>query len=292
MNITRLLKVRNEIDVIEENLEYYANQGIPSIVLDNNSDDGTFEICKKYERLGSIVMLDRITTQGFEREKILKKLDKMCEKYAPDIVVMADADEFMESPIFGQSLKDGIHQQFQRGYNLIQMASMEFWMTEKDDLYKKKVMERIKYYSFFLAQHFRIYGFVPRTSLVDYNNHAPNFPRDHKVKLSDEIFITRHYKFRSLEQALKKVRRVVPTKGKIDVGFHYVNFDDNEKNYIIPANKLNFYAEDKNWSFEVVYFGGRMNKDELKEYLGIKTDDEMNLWFKNRNPFYRELPIK
>lgn len=292
MNIVRLLKVRNEIDIIEENLEYYANQGIPSIVLDNDSDDGTFEVCKRFEDTGDIVMLDRISTDGFEREKILRRLDQMCEKYSPDVVVMADADEFMESPVLGKSLKDGIDEQFHKGYNLIQMASMEFWMTEKDDPNIPKVMDRIKHYSFFPAQHFRIYGFVSGTSLATFNNHAPDFPNEYGVKLVDDVFITRHYKFRSLEQALGKVRRVVPTAGKKDVGFHYLNFDDKEDNYVIPANQLHFYAEDKNWSFDIVHFGGRMSRDELKQYLGIKTDNEMNQWFRKRNPFYRELPIR
>jgi hypothetical protein len=289
MKIVRLLKVKDEIDVIEQNLKFYADQNIENIVLDTGSNDGTVEVCELGLRQGFVTKLGKITTDGFEREKILRELDKLCEQSSPIWVVVADADEFIETRENGVLLYEAITRENHQRNNLIQLANMEFWMTSVDNAQENDVLKRIQHYSFFPSQLFRIYKYVSGTSLVKYNNHAPEFPANHKVQLSDDLFILRHYKFRSLEQAARKIKKVVPEKENRMVGFHYIKFNGMPDNFVIAPERLHHYKEDKNWKYDTKFFGNRLNKEELKVYLGFTDNAQLECWFKGRNPFYREI---
>ncbi len=89
------LKVRDEADIIEDNLRYHRAQGVDFfVVADTGSTDGTVEALEPYERAG-LVRLERIgrgihdMKEGGEAE-----ITRIAGEMGADWVIHDDADEF------------------------------------------------------------------------------------------------------------------------------------------------------------------------------------------------------
>src|SRR5215208_3317045 len=90
-------KVRDEADIIEDNLRYHRAQGVDFFVIaDTGSTDGTLEILERYESAG-LVKLERIAGgihdmkgEGGGEEEITRIASEM----DADWVIHNDADEF------------------------------------------------------------------------------------------------------------------------------------------------------------------------------------------------------
>lgn len=287
MNILRLMNVHNESDILEYNLDWYVNQGIDIVAIDNCSTDNSSKILKS--RLGKgVVEVKHIYTDHFDRELLFTEISKLGNKYSPDWIVFADSDEFYEpqSKEF-KNLYDMIKFVDSKGDNLIQFHNCEFWMTPEDDFSIKNPIERMKHYSYFDSNRFKAFKFYKGFSLTPQRGHAPTLPEGIEIKISSNKGISRHYKFRNLDQAQYKVKRVVPEEDKLDFGFHYVKFGNSSEYYIIPRNKLNQYNEDSKWILERKFDGNRMSDKELCSYLGLKSKDELEKWFEFRKGVFK-----
>lgn len=280
-SICRIGTVYNEEDIIRENIGWYAKCGIRSIIMDNGSTDATYDICK--ELVGTAIhSLHRVPFEEHDRELSLKELSRFLQGLPFDYFLLADADEFYESPLEGENLKDSLNDEIEKGFNVVRCHNIEFWMTEKDDLSIQDPLKRIKHYSYFDSNRYKLF---PNNSLIDFwtkFGHVPVFPSNLEFKDSPKIHISRHYKFRSLEQGYSKVKRIKPPTRRKDVSFHYVLFNDSPENFIIPSGLLTEYEDDANWNLKRTFDGKRMNRAELMAYLGIATEKDLEKWFVDR----------
>jgi len=94
------LLVKNEADIIEENLRFHRYMGVDGIIVtDNHSTDSTPEILKKYQREG---LIKELIYDPDDNHDQVKKVDRMIriakEKYHADWIINADADEFFYTP--------------------------------------------------------------------------------------------------------------------------------------------------------------------------------------------------
>ena len=108
MKLAMTIMVRNEADVIEDNLRFHRAQGVDFfIALDNGSTDGTREILESYERAG---ILSVVSMPG-PLLKVLKKgttqIGRMAHEMGADWVIHNDADEFWW-PMTGSNLKEAL----------------------------------------------------------------------------------------------------------------------------------------------------------------------------------------
>lgn len=90
------LLVKNEEDILEENLLFHKAMGIDGfIVTDNNSTDKTPEILRKYERLGWIKEIIIEKGNNYDQEVWVDRMIVSArDRFKADWVINADADEF------------------------------------------------------------------------------------------------------------------------------------------------------------------------------------------------------
>jgi len=281
IKILHAMNVHNESDILKYNIDWYSSQGIDSVVINNTSTDKTKEVLESLRGKG-LLAVKELHTDHFDRAKLFFELTNLIHTYSPDWVVFSDADEFLQPIDQNKNLKKLIEEANIQNYNLIQFHNMEFWMTPLDDNSKSNPLERINHYSYFDSNRYKAFRFYPGFSLVPNNGHAPSLPDGVTTSLSPEKGIMRHYKFRSLDQAYYKIKRIVPEPDKKEFGFHYLKFDETPDFFIITPEKLSKYNNDGNWNLERKFDGNRMTHQELISYLELKNETELRRWFDSR----------
>jgi hypothetical protein len=95
MKLVMTLLVRNEIDVIEANLEYHLAQGVDFVIVtDHGSEDGTSEILQEYERMG-VAKVIREEEEGHHQSNRVTRMAEIARLgHNADWVIHNDADEF------------------------------------------------------------------------------------------------------------------------------------------------------------------------------------------------------
>jgi len=170
-------------------------------------------------------------------------------------------------------LKEAISQADKENYNLIQFDRFEFFMTDNDNESAKSIKEKLKFYSWESDIHYRAWKYFPGIRAEPRGGEYPVFPEEHKYKIYPRKFVFRHYRFRSKEQAKKKVADVPPrindTAAKTLGGF--MDYDSVSKSHfplITDHRLLTKYNEDNNWNYEGNYHPfHRTDKFKTKEEL-------------------------
>jgi hypothetical protein len=97
VKLVMALMVRDEADIIEDNLRYHKAQGVDFFVIaDTGSTDGTLEILEEHER-GGIVRLERIPSRWrspAEEGEVQTEITRLAWEMDADWVIHNDADEF------------------------------------------------------------------------------------------------------------------------------------------------------------------------------------------------------
>lgn len=94
------LLVKNEEELLAENLEYHHAQGVDAfIITDNNSTDRTPDIIEHYRQRGWVVEVIRETATDYSQKQWVDRMVMLAKtRHHADWVINADADEFWYSP--------------------------------------------------------------------------------------------------------------------------------------------------------------------------------------------------
>lgn len=99
MNINKklvmTLLVRDEEEIIEQNICFHLNNGVDFIIVtNNNSVDKTSDILEKYRKMGYLTYLNQ-SSETFEQSKWVSNMANIAiDKYSADFLIHVDADEF------------------------------------------------------------------------------------------------------------------------------------------------------------------------------------------------------
>ncbi len=105
MKLVMTLLVRDEEDIIRDNIEFHLAQGVDFIIaMDNISEDQTTEILREYESKGVLHYVYEGTDTLNQHEWVTRMARKAYNDFGADWVINNDADEFWW-PIEG-NLKD------------------------------------------------------------------------------------------------------------------------------------------------------------------------------------------
>jgi hypothetical protein len=95
MTLVMTLLVRDEADVLKDNLDYHFAQGVDfAIVTDHGSTDGTPEILADYESRGLIRVLRTEGHEHHQSRRVTRMARLAAVEHGADWVINNDADEF------------------------------------------------------------------------------------------------------------------------------------------------------------------------------------------------------
>jgi Glycosyl transferase family 2 len=105
MKLVVTVLARDEADVIDEQVGFHLNAGADFVIAtDNNSQDGTTEVLRRYEREGSLHLITE-PAEGLRQGEWVTRMARLAATdFGADWVINADADEFWWPR--GESLKE------------------------------------------------------------------------------------------------------------------------------------------------------------------------------------------
>ena len=95
IRLAMTLLVRNEVDIIEDNIRFHAAQGVDCFaVMDNGSTDGTREVLEKLKTEFDLDVIDQ-PAQNYQQALWMTQLAEYARTtLKADLVISNDADEF------------------------------------------------------------------------------------------------------------------------------------------------------------------------------------------------------
>ena len=94
MKLVMTLLVRDEQDIVRENLDFHLAQGVDEVIVtDNGSEDATVEILREYESQGVVRLLFE-PTDDYSQGRWVTRMARLAATEGADWVINNDADEF------------------------------------------------------------------------------------------------------------------------------------------------------------------------------------------------------
>ena len=252
LRIIATVLVYNEADIVAQVLDNLHRNRIEFVVLDGGSQDGSIEIARGFRGKG--LLEHRTLNRGvWKLQADLDCLVEMAARHTPDWIVLNDADEFLEPRELRTTLHEAIVRENREGHNVVQFDNFEFSLTERDSESKEPdVRKRLRFYKWSDDYRYKAWKYYPGATFSSTGGHRPVFPKGVKAKLSPRKFVMRHYRFRSIEQAMRKVfkerlpRYATEERAK---GWHvqYDDFRSDPKFFVENSKTLSEYNEDGMW---------------------------------------------
>ena len=109
MKLVMTLLVRDEADIIRENIVFHLEHGVDSIIVtDNGSEDGTRDILDEFERMGVATVIDEPEQNYAQGKWVTRMALRAREELGADWLINNDADEFWHSS--SGNLKAGLNE--------------------------------------------------------------------------------------------------------------------------------------------------------------------------------------
>jgi len=95
MKLVMTLLVRDEEDIVADNLDFHLAQGVDEVIVtDNGSVDGTLEILRAYEARGLVRIIVEPTDDYSQGRWVTRMARIAATEHKADWVINNDADEF------------------------------------------------------------------------------------------------------------------------------------------------------------------------------------------------------
>jgi len=209
MRLVMTLLVRNEEDIVKENIDFHLSQGVDHVIAMNNlSTDCTRDVLLNYSSQGVLTLIDQEDDNYAQSEWVTEMALIAHRQLGADWIINNDADEFWFAE--NQNLKsffDGLpyHVNLVRGQRN-DMVCVEECHPQKDN---QPFYRRMKYRTVYSANKLPkrprakvAHRSIPGARVMQGNHNVAGFAK--KVFSSKELEIL-HYPLRSSQQFLQKI---------------------------------------------------------------------------------------
>jgi len=256
--VVAIMAVYNEEDILVDSLNQFIRQGIDVYIIDNWSNDASFDLAEKFLGDG-LIGIERFPRSGppkyFSLKEILTRKEELAKELRADWFINTDADEIRLPPWPGKSLRDGIYQVDREGFNCVDNTVIVFPPTDNNFSPGTSLQSHFKYFEF--GKHFGDFvrintwkNFGQQVWLADSGGHSVNFKNRRVYPFK---FLTKHYMIRSQTHGEKKVltervNRYNPLEKAKGWHTHYKRIGETphflrDSSSLIPYDENQFYEE-------------------------------------------------
>jgi len=216
-----ILAVRNEALHIRRTISSFVDLGIDVVIIDHASTDSTLEICEEY--LGSgILSIEHLDWRGvFDLSKQLEAKTHVISDLPHDWIIHADADEWLQSPVKGESLLEGITRIDELGYNSIDFEEFVFLPNPDESSIFLEYEKKFLYYYFFAPRPRRLMRAWKNNCGFSNRSTGGHILKGDGLKLAPESFVLRHYMALSQEHVMTKYVGRVFSEKDLKKGWHH-----------------------------------------------------------------------
>lgn len=247
--VVALLTVRNEELYLDRCLQHLISHGIEVCVIDNDSNDRTVEIARRYFGKG-VCRIETIGFNGrFELERILENEERLAREINADWFMHHDADEIREPPKPYNSLLEAIIAVDKQGYNAINFDEFVFIPTlEQPDTVPSDYVAEMKYYYFIepvLQRQIKLWKSGQQVDLKSSAGHRVKFPGR---RIYPQPFILRHYIALSASHWCAKYENRKFSERELARGWHGTRFHlTKDAVRLLSCKDLIKVSPDKTW---------------------------------------------
>ncbi len=198
MKLIMTFWVKDEEDIIEENILYHLNSGVDFIIAtDNNSTDNTREILLKYEKQKVLKYFYSDSVNHEQNKNVKKMTQEAYTNFNADWIINNDADEFWVSS------KNDLKYYFNKCKdNYIVASRSDFiYMEGEHPFYNRMIYKR-------LSRQIKCAHKGSQDVIIGFGNHWVKHPvwgrspRTNSIEILDLEIL--HYPLRSPKQILSK----------------------------------------------------------------------------------------
>lgn len=206
--VLAIMHFYNEADVLEKTIQHLLEQEVDIYLLDNWSDDGSYEIALDYKnKYPNRIMLERFPgtgkTSDYEWYKQLARTEEISQAMDYDWFIHYDADEIRIGPWEYISLKDTLYWIDSLGYNCVENNVIDFRLTQEN---QANIFAQDTYFDFrHKLKWFNHLKTWKKSEYIDLKTSGGHFLKRENPKVFPLKILNKHYPIRSVEQGYKKV---------------------------------------------------------------------------------------
>lgn len=224
--VLAIIHFYNEADVIGGTIEYLISQGVDIYLVDNWSDDGSYEIAaEKQKKYPGRIYLEHFPesgrTENYEWYNQLERTEQIAKEYSYNWYIHYDADEIRICPWKGCNLRMMLYRVEQLGYNLVENTVIDHKIVSPDE---ENIFCKDTYFDFgHKPTHFLQTKTWRKNEKIDLKKSGGHVVKLEEPKIYPLKILNRHYPLRSVKQAQKKIyidREPRFSKEKKERGWH------------------------------------------------------------------------
>ncbi len=251
-SVLAIVSVYNEADVIEQTIRFWIDNQVSVHVLDNWSNDGSFELVKSLAEKYANISYERFPEKSgneYNFTEFLLRKQEINRQFKYDWYLHTDADEIRIGPWKNTNFRQSVAIVDSLGFNAIDFTVADFRPVEDGFNSSARLDDFFSFFEFGTRPgHFmqvKAWKAHDDLNLVDNAGHDASFKGRKVFPLK---FFLKHYPLRSKEQAQTKIfqnRLPRVEKAMKEKGWHsHYNLQKELKNFIWDRAGLHEFGDD------------------------------------------------